>query len=145
MEREPCGGDYYVEFTEGLEREITGEPIIFYLLCSLFYRFVLFKGKGDCSWTRKKDNFFQSYDIIQVIDGEPSQSSRFSHSVWQELRLLLELAFPHQQSAGGRAIRQLQVASAPATAPPHQSIHKKKGKAKPAPKGKSSALPFFFK
>ena len=53
--------------------------------------------------------------------------------------------FTHQQSAGGRAIRQLQVASAPATAPPHQSIHKKKGKAKPAPKGKSSALPFFFK
>ena len=87
MEREPCGGDYYVEFREGLEREITGEPIIFYLLRSLFYRFVLFKGKGDCSWTRKKDNFFQSYDIIQVIDGEPSQSSRFSHSVWQELRL----------------------------------------------------------
>ena len=54
-------------------------------------------------------------------------------------------AFPHRQSAGGR---QLQVLSAPATAPPHSKHSEGKGQAKPAPKGKylfSSPPAFLFK
>ena len=66
MEWEPCDRDYSEELLEEIEGELT-RPLIFYLLRSLFFQFVVLKPKvmGDPQRREKMVQFHEEWQHME--------------------------------------------------------------------------------